>query len=105
MLPVLEQAGVDAARLRSNLLTELERLPKLKQATGEISIGPELGRLLNLTDRLAQKHGDQFISSDWFLRAAVDDKGTLGKVLREAGARAELIEKAITSARGNATVD
>ncbi len=105
VLPVLEQAGVDAARLRSNLLTELERLPKLKQATGEISIGPELGRLLNLTDRLAQKHGDQFISSDWFLRAAVDDKGTLGKVLREAGARAELIEKAITSARGNATVD
>ena len=103
--PILEQAGVDAAALRATLMAAVNELPRLKQATGEIGLAPDLGRLLNLSDRLAQQHGDEFISSEWFVLAAADDKSALGKALRAAGARKELLQKAIESLRGDSRVD
>ncbi len=104
-LPLLQQAGVDAPGLRNRLATALAALPTLKQATGEINVSPELARLLNLTDKLAQQRKDQFISSELFLLAALDDKGALGKALKDSGARKELLEAAIDKVRGGANVD
>jgi ATP-dependent Clp protease ATP-binding subunit ClpB len=103
--PLLLAAGVNADQLRSRLGQALERLPSLGQASGEVSVGPELGRLLNLTDKLAQKRKDPYISSELFVLAATDDKGGLGEALRAAGARRELVEKAIEQVRGGQKVD
>ncbi|HZR36221.1 MAG TPA: ATP-dependent chaperone ClpB [Nevskia sp.] len=103
--PLLQQAGVNVDVLRSRLDTAVDALPRLKDATGEVQVGGDLGRLLNLADKLAQQKKDQFISTELFVLAAVDDKGALGKALREAGARKELLEKAIETVRGGARVD
>jgi ATP-dependent Clp protease ATP-binding subunit ClpB len=103
--PLLQQAGVNVDVLRSRLDAALDALPRLKDATGEVQVGGDLGRLLNLADKLAQQKKDQFISTELFVLAAVDDKGALGKALREAGARKELLEKAIDAVRGGARVD
>jgi ATP-dependent Clp protease ATP-binding subunit ClpB len=103
--PLLEQAGVNINTLRSKLAAALDALPKLKEATGEVQLSQELSRLLNLTDKFAQQKKDQFISTELFLLAALDDKGALGKALREAGARKELLEKAIDQVRGGNKVD
>jgi len=103
--PLLQQAGVNVDVLRNRLDMALDALPRLKDATGEVQVGQDLGRLLNLADKLAQQKKDQFISTELFVLAAADDKGALGKALREAGARKELLEKAIEAVRGGARVD
>ena len=103
--PLLEQGGVNINVLRSKVDTLLDGLPKLKDATGEVQVGQDLSRLLNLTDKLAQQRKDQFISTELFVLAALEDKSTLGKALRDAGGRKELLEKAIEAMRGGQKVD
>ncbi|SEQ18443.1 ATP-dependent Clp protease ATP-binding subunit ClpB [Solimonas aquatica] len=104
-LPLLQNASVNIDLLRSKLAQGIERLPKLKEATGEVNVSPDLAKLLNLTDKLAQQRKDQFISTELFVLAALDDKGAAGEALRAAGGRKELLEKAITAVRGGAKVD
>jgi ATP-dependent Clp protease ATP-binding subunit ClpB len=82
---LLDKAGANLNLLRSKLGEALDRLPQVEGTAGDLQISADLGRLLNLTEKLAQKRGDQFISSELFVLAACDDKGTLGKVLKDAG--------------------
>ena len=103
--PLLLASGVNADQLRNKLAQAIDKLPTLGQSSGEVSIGPELSRLLNLTDKLAQKRKDPYISSELFVLAASEDKGPLGEALRAAGARKELLEKAIEQVRGGQKVD
>ena len=85
--PLLAQAGVNVANLRSKLGEALERLPKVKGNEGNLSIGNDLNRLLLLTDKAAQQRGDQFIASELFVLAAMEDKGTLERYARILKAR------------------
>jgi ATP-dependent Clp protease ATP-binding subunit ClpB len=102
---LLSQGGVDPDRLRSEVERALDRLPQVEGSGGEIHPSNELVRLLNLTDKLAQKRKDQFISSELFVIAALEDKGTLGEILRRAGADRKRLEQAIEQLRGGARVD
>jgi ATP-dependent Clp protease ATP-binding subunit ClpB len=102
---LLQSAGIDVAGLRSRILTALDSVATIGHATGDINVSPELSRLLNLTDKLAQQHKDQFISSEFFFLAALDDKGALGRALKESGARKETLSAAIDKLRGGAKVD
>ncbi|WP_369979893.1 ATP-dependent chaperone ClpB [Xanthomonas bundabergensis] len=102
--PLLAQAGVNVPVLRERLGEALEKLPKVSGQPGNLSIGNDLSRLLNQTDKLAQQHNDQFIASEWFVLAAADDAGALGLALRAAGADKKKIEAAIDKLRGGDTV-
>jgi ATP-dependent Clp protease ATP-binding subunit ClpB len=102
---LLARAGANTNKLSQELRQSLERLPKVSQATGEIHVGSELGRLLNLTDREAQKRGDQFIAGELFLLVLADDKCEAGKLLRESGVSRQNLELAIQAVRGGAKVD
>ncbi|HEB67660.1 MAG TPA: ATP-dependent chaperone ClpB [Gammaproteobacteria bacterium] len=101
---LLTQAGVNVNLLRSQIGEALDHLPTLGQPTGEVHISSDLNRLLNLTDKLAQKRGDKYISSELFVLAAVEDKGQLGDILRKAGASKSAIEQAIENIRGGQNV-
>jgi ATP-dependent Clp protease ATP-binding subunit ClpB len=103
--PLLAQAEVNVNRLRSALGQSLDRLPRVEGTPGEVHVGNDLGRLLNVTDKLAQQRKDQYISSELFLLAALEDKGETGRLLREAGATRGLIEKAIEAVRGGQAVN
>jgi ATP-dependent Clp protease ATP-binding subunit ClpB len=102
---LLDKAGVNVNRLRSRLGEALERLPTVQGTPGEVHISRDLDRLLNVTDKHAQQRGDQYISSELFALAALEDKGALGDVLREAGAVKGALEKAIEDVRGGKQVD
>lgn len=102
---LLSKAGVNLSTLRSQLDAAIKRLPKVEGTGGEVHISNELNRILNLTDKLAQKRKDQYISSELFLLAAVEDNGTLGDLLRQAGASKSSIEKAVDDERGGQTVE
>ncbi len=103
--PLLEKADVAVDALRTQLNQALDRLPKVEGSEGEIHIGNDLSRLLNLTDKYAQKRGDQYIASELFLLAAMEDKGDAGRLLREAGASRTGLEKVIEEWRGGRKVD
>ena len=90
--------------MRSQLGERLESLPRVSGAEGEISLSNDLIKLLNLTDKLAQKRGDQYIASELFILAALDLKGALADILKQAGANREAVEKAIDEMRGGEQV-
>ena len=102
--PLLTQAQVNAPALRQRVSALLEQLPKVTGQEGNIHVGNELTRLLNLTDKLAQQRGDQFIASELFVLAALEDKGELGAALKAAGATKPNLEAAIEKLRGGEKV-
>ena len=83
---LLTQSGVNVNQLRARLGDMLDRLPSVDGSEGDVHVSNDLGRLLNLTDKLAQKRQDQYISSELFLLAVVEDKGELGRLMRDTGA-------------------
>ena len=103
--PILAQSGVNVAALRTKLDAALDRLPTVEGTAGEVHLSNDLNRLLNVTDKLAQRRKDQYISSELFVLAAVEDKDTLGDLLRKAGAIRGAIEKTIDDVRGGDSVD
>ena len=103
--PLLAKAGANVPKLKADLTGLLDRLPKVEGAPGEVHVSQDLSRLLNVTDKLAQQRGDQYISSELFALAALDDKGELGKLLKTGGATKAKLEKAIDEVRGGETVN
>ena len=103
--PLLEKAGAQVPKLRSDLAGALDRIAKVEGAGGEVLLGNDLNKLLNVTDKLAQQRGDQFISSELFVLAACDDRGELGRLLKASGASRASLEKAIDEVRGGAKVE
>ena len=102
---LLTQADVNVAKLRSALGEALDRMPRVEGAAGEVHISNDLARVLNITDKLAQQRGDQYISSELFVLALVEDKSRAGELLREAGATKSAIEQAIEAIRGGQKVE
>ena len=103
--PLLTMLNVDSSQLRSGLSELLDRLPKVSGIGGDVQLSHGMGMLLNMCDKLAQKRKDKYISSELFILAAVDDKGSLGQLLKQQGLTAEKIEKAIEQIRGGQNVD
>ncbi|WP_024669782.1 ATP-dependent chaperone ClpB [Pseudomonas tremae] len=103
--PLLLQVGFDINSLRKELSAELDRLPKIQNPTGDVNMSQDLARLLNQADRLAQQKGDQFISSELVLLAAMDENSKLGKLLLGQGVSKKALENAINNLRGEGAVN
>jgi len=101
---VLGSAGININRLRSRLGESLDRLPQVEGTAGEVHISKDLERLLNLADKYAQMRKDQYIASELFALAALEDKGELGRLMRACGAEKSRLESAIDQVRGGQAV-
>lgn len=102
---ILASTGVSVDALKAKLNDALERLPQVQGHEGDVQLSNELVRLLNQTDKLAQQRNDQFISSELFLLALVDNKSAISEILKSVGADKKQIEQAIDNVRGGETVD
>ena len=104
--PLLAQAGVNVNGLRSGLGKALDALPRVEGSGGEIHVSNDLGRLLNLTDKLAQKRDDQFISSELFVLALLEDKKhRVAELLIKNGANPDALNKVVDDVRGGQAVN
>ncbi|MFT0213854.1 ATP-dependent chaperone ClpB [Pseudomonas sp. F1_0610] len=103
--PLLMQVGFNVNGLRQELQNKLDQLGKIQHPTGDISLSQDSARLLNQADRLAQQSGDQYISSEMVLIAAMDNNTALGKVLLAQGITRKALENAINNLRGGQNVD
>jgi len=102
---LLTRAGVAVNALRSRLGEALEGFAKVSGQAGQVNLSNDLGRVLNLTDKIASQRGDAFIASELFVLAALEAKGRLSDLLIKAGATKEAIDQAIDSIRGGESVD
>ncbi|MCB1758025.1 MAG: AAA family ATPase, partial [Gammaproteobacteria bacterium] len=104
--PLLAQAGVNVNGLRSGLGKALDSLPQVEGSGGDVHVSNDLGRLLNLTDKLAQKRDDQFISSELFVLALLEDKKhRVAELLKSNGANLDALNKVIDDVRGGQAVN
>jgi len=103
--PLLGKAGANLPRLKLDLSALLDRLPKVEGTPGEVHVSPDLSRLLNVTDKLAQQRGDQYISSELFALALCEDRGELGKLFKAVGISKDKLEQAISEVRGGESVN
>ncbi|NWN83911.1 MAG: AAA family ATPase, partial [Halomonas sp.] len=102
---LVQKAGGDAARLREALTGHLDDLPKVARFDGEVQPSRDLIKLFNLTDREAQKRGDQYIASELVLLAALEMGGAVSKLLTQAGLSRKALEAAVDGVRGGEKVD
>ncbi len=103
--PLFTKAGVNGAKLRGELVALLDRLPKVEGTPGEVHVSQDLQRALNITDKLAQQHGDQYISSEMFALAVLEDRGELGRILKSHGLTKAKLDKAVNEVRGGEAVN
>ena len=103
--PLFTQAGVNISLLRSQLSQLLDKQSSVEGGDGDLHLSNALGKLLNVTDKLAQDRKDQFISSELFVLAVMSGKGPLADVLMSSGASKKAIEAAVETIRGGQSVD
>ena len=101
---ILTRAGYDVTGLKHFLDNHLNSLAKILQPTGEINASPSLVKLINLSDRMAQKRGDKYISSEVMLLTFLNDSSFLGSSLRRFGDRSKA-EATIELIRGGEAVE
>jgi ATP-dependent Clp protease ATP-binding subunit ClpB len=102
--PILNRAGFDVIGLQKVLNNQLDQVAKISAPTGEANLSQDLGRLMNMADRAAQQKGDEYISSEILLMAALEDKGIIGKTLAKFGDTGKA-KTAIESVRGGDNVN
>ncbi|MDE3022384.1 MAG: ATP-dependent chaperone ClpB [Pseudomonadota bacterium] len=101
---ILARAGVNVNGLRESLAQSLERMPKVSGQGGEVTLSRDLNNLLNLTEKEARKRQDEYIPSELFLLALLEDKGETGRLLKNMGAAVTAVEAAIAQVRGGEAV-
>ena len=101
---LLTKTGANAQQIKIQCQDALKRLPQVQGGEADVHISNDLNRLLNVTDKYAQQRGDQFIASEFFVLAAVDDPGVVGEILKRAGVTKSALEQAIKDIRGGESV-
>ena len=102
---LLTRAGANVNLLRSKLGEAIDRLAHVEGTGGEVHIGNDLNKLMNVTDKLSQERKDRYIASEMFVLAALDSKSPLAGILEQAGAIRGAVEKSIEDMRGGQRVD
>jgi len=103
--PLLGQSGANLNQLRSQAQQLMHDLPQVQNNEGDLRFSPNMGKLFNLTDKLAQQRNDQYIASELFILAMLDDRSGVGKLLKQAGVTKQSLELAITQMRGGEGVN
>ena len=102
---ILQKTGVNLNALRSGLAQALEKIPRVQGAGGEVQLGRDTVSCLNLTDKLAQKNNDQFISSELFVLAALESKTRFADLLVSVGVTKDKLQAAIETVRAGQNVN
>ena len=103
--PLLQQSKGDTRRLYNDLQQRLVDLPHLNAATGDVSISPDLARIMNLADKFAQDKGDQFISTEAVVYAMLENGSDLLAIFLRSGFSAEQVAEVINELRAGESVD
>lgn len=99
------RAGADVNSMKQRIQDVIDRLPSVSGTAGEVHLSNSLSNLLNVTDKLSQQRGDEYIASEMFALAALEDKGELGKLLKQSGINKEQLTAALEKMRAGENVN
>lgn len=102
---ILAKVGVNVLPLKQDLQANIERLPKVSGTAGEINMSRDLNNLLNVTEKIAMKLNDEYIASELFLLACLEDKGQVGQMLKKLNLKFADVNKVIMDLRGGQNVN
>lgn len=102
---VLSSAGINLSKLGSEIIKLLDSLPTVSGSAGDVHISRDLDRILNIMDKIAQDRNDDFIASELFAIAAIEDKGKLGNIFKQCGADKNKFNNTIDAIRGGEKVN
>jgi ATP-dependent Clp protease ATP-binding subunit ClpB len=103
--PLLSKAGANLQSLRSELNRALEELPRVSGGAGDVHVSNDLGRVLNLADKLSQQKGDAYLSSEVVLLAMLESNTPVSALLQGAGISSDTLEQAVADLRGGEAVN
>lgn len=103
--PLLQRAGANVDGLVAAVNQAIDALPTVSGTGGDVHMSPELGRVLNVTDKLAQQQGDAYLSTELVLLAMHGGESTTAKMLHDSGLKALDLKAAIDDVRGGESVD
>ncbi|MGV8805801.1 MAG: Clp protease N-terminal domain-containing protein, partial [Polaromonas sp.] len=101
---LLERAGVNVNGLTQAADAGVKKLPSVA-GQDQITVGQELAKLLQATEKEAIKRNDQFIAGELFLLALTDSKNEAGRLAKENGLSRKSLEAAIDAVRGGQNVN
>ena len=102
--PLLQKAGANLPGLVTGVKSALEALPRVTGTGGDVHLSNDLGRILNVADKLAQKGGDTYISSELVLLALLESKTPAGQLLQSSRVTPAALKAAIEQVRGGEAV-
>ncbi len=103
---IITRIGADPAMLKTRTEEEVARQPKVSGQTfmGMVAPSREFDALMNNAEKIADKLGDNYITTEHLLIALAEDKGSAGRILNDAGVNRKNIEEAYEELRGDTRV-
>lgn len=102
---LLQLNQLDLTKLETQLITMVDKLPKVSGVAAEIHISRDLVKVLNIAEKLAHKAGDSFIASEWFLLSLLDLQNDTGKLLSQLGLVKDALLNSMQQVRGDNMVN
>ncbi|HSI72349.1 MAG TPA: ATP-dependent chaperone ClpB [Fimbriimonas sp.] len=104
--PILEKIGAQPNLITRDVDAELAGAPKVTGGAANYggSIGNRLQKVFNDAFAIADKMGDEYVSTEHFLLALSEDSGAAGRILRTFGVTRKALEDAINDIRGGRRV-
>lgn len=102
---LLQRAGVSVQKLVQEVEDTIRRLPKVSGTAGDIQPGRDLINWLNLTEKEAMSHGDEYISVDMAMLALTEAQGEAARIAKRCGLTRKALEASISEVRGGDSAD
>ena len=101
---LIKAAGGSDATARQANDRALAKLPKVEGGSGQVYLAGETARLLDAAEQVAKKAGDSFVTAEYLL-LALAMSGETGRILKDAGAAPQGLNKAISDLRQGRSAD
>jgi ATP-dependent Clp protease ATP-binding subunit ClpB len=100
VVPLIQKLGVSVAALRERATTEADRYPK--QSDAQPTLSREVNQVFDRAEQLARSLGDEYVSTEHFLLALADVRGTESRaILGELGVSLDALMEALQHVRGS----
>ncbi|MDO4808145.1 MAG: Clp protease N-terminal domain-containing protein, partial [Coriobacteriales bacterium] len=101
---IIERIGADPATIRTQVQDVIDRAPKVSGDTAGTNMTQDLMRAINEAEKVADKLGDAYTTTEHLLCGIADSKTEAGTILKNAGVTKKRILDALEELRGDERV-
>ena len=101
---IFSKLNINIANLKNSINQAIDKLPQIISGPSDIAISPNLSRILNSADFISQQKQDQYISTEIFLLAALEDNSILGDIFQHHKINKKELETLIEKSRAGEKV-